>query len=403
MRVLILDDAFIGWAGHNAGYNLSLCDELSRRSIAHQLFCQQDVTMLGDLRPDVKSVFKRSALAVSFQSKYLPLWLNRVVRVLAANAGHFSDLLSKVSPEVCDGDIVLVAIQSYRTSLAYGLWLLWLSMKRIRVTVVFIVHNVPHKYFGHEMACLRFLAWRQQIILAAHADPVAEHCCRATGHKCHLMPLPFAGGVDDLPANGRAIGDAGISFAYLGVAGLTKGVDLLVKAVDEQADLLRTGVIRFIIQIQCNVHMPNAEVENLRSRLSEQAARMAGIRLVTRSLVPDEYYREIDMSDVVIIPHRAEYYRCALSGIFADALARGKPVIVSDGTYMAKVLRQHGAGLLFPEGDAHGLSDAIRVAVLRIGELREKAFSARKAWRDIHNPGRYIDALLAISCADTTL
>jgi len=399
MRVLIIDDGFTGWAGHNAGYNLSLCDELSRRSIAHQLFCHQSAATLSGLPPDVKPVFKQFAATVSFQSKYLFRWLNRVVRVLAANAGHFSDLLSRVSPEVCDGDIVLVAIQSYRTSLAYGLWLLWLSMKRIRVTVVFVVHNVPHKYFGHEMACLRFLAGRQRIILAAHADPVAEHCCRATGQKCHLLPLPFASAMGDLPV-AREIKDAVISFAYLGVAGLTKGLDLLVKAVDEQEDLLRAGAIRFIIQ--CNVHMPNAEVENLRSRLNEQATRMAGIRLVTRSLVPDEYYREIDTSDVVIIPHRAEYYRCALSGIFADALARGKPVIVSDGTYMAKVLRQYGAGLLFPEGDARGLSDAIRVAVLRIGELREKAFSAKKAWRDIHNPGRYVDALLAISCADTT-
>ena len=48
MKVSIIDDAFTGWTGHNAGYNFSICDELSRRSVKYQVFAHESARELAN-------------------------------------------------------------------------------------------------------------------------------------------------------------------------------------------------------------------------------------------------------------------------------------------------------------------------------------------------------------------
>ena len=48
----------------------------------------------------------------------------------------------------------------------------------------------------------------------------------------------------------------------------------------------------------------------------------------------EEYYRVLDFCDVVLLPYDPSMYRFRGSGLFAEAVAYGKPVIVSAGTAM---------------------------------------------------------------------
>jgi glycosyltransferase involved in cell wall biosynthesis len=391
MRVLIIDDGFTGWAGHNAGYNLSLCAELSRRSIEHLLFCHETAKEVGGRSSHLRPVFRRFAATVSWRSPYLFRWINRVIGVLAANLGHLLDLLGRVGPDVRDGDLVLVTFQTYRTTLAYGFWALWLSLRQVRVSIVFVLHNLPHPYLGQEITLLRWLAWRQRILLAAHSEPVADCCGQAARMECHVLPLPFPGAGEAEPSIIPSSGGA-VTFAYLGLASLGKGLDLVVEAIHLLSDLLDKGIIRLVIQ--CHVHRHNPDLEELRRRLEKLAVEKTGILVITRALSGEEYNREINAADVVLVPHRARSYREALSGIFADALARGKPVIVSEATHMAKLLDSHGAGLVFRDGDIAAFTGAIREMAARISEMKAKSIAAKSAWRNFHNPTRYVSDLL---------
>jgi glycosyltransferase involved in cell wall biosynthesis len=119
----------------------------------------------------------------------------------------------------------------------------------------------------------------------------------------------------------------------------------------------------------------------------------AGVRVVA-GLSAEEYDAEIANADIVLVPNRCEYYRHALSGVFTDALALGKPVIVAEGTYMAKELGRHGSGATFRSGSATALAETMRQTARRLGELRHKAAQGRVAWLEIHNPKTYVDTLL---------
>jgi len=395
VKVSIIDDSFTGWTGHNAGYNFSICDELSRRSIDYQVFAHQSVREFQSSYPNVLPTFKQNTHTASFRSRFLPNWVNRILKLAVVNYRHFIDLITKVSSSVNDRDIILIAVESRYTSFAYGLWLFILFLRKVRVTAVFVVHNVPSNILKWEMRFLRILAVGHHVVLTAHTQAIAGLCEEATGQRCYLLPLPFKNNQREPEKKREPLPSGSVSFTYLGVASFAKGFDIVVEAIGGIEDMLESGEIE--LAIQSNAYQESEETNKLQEALISQTRKTPAIDVMKGPLSAEQYYLEMERADVILIPNRGEFYEHALSGVFTESLARGKPVIVSEDTYMAKELKQHGGGMTFLSGSATALAGAIRAATAGIAELREKALTARIAWLDRHNPERYVDALLEIS------
>jgi glycosyltransferase involved in cell wall biosynthesis len=400
VRVSLIDDAFTSWLGHSAAYDFAIGEELARRCIEYRIFAHENTRTLTPTHDNLQPTFKwwASAVRAAVKWKYLPAKLNAALGLVWANLGHFKDLLTKVSPFVQDNDIVLVCFQAQATSYAVALWLLYLAMRRTRVTAILVVHNVPSKFLKVDVWFLRLLGVRQRVVLAAHTQPIAELCQQSTGQPCVLLPLPFTSVAGALPANQSPVLYP-VNIACLGLATFAKGFDLVVDTINLLEDLLSAGTIKLIMQ--CNTPPENDRMRQLQDALIEEALTKVGIKVITGPLSMEEYYREMDAADVVLIPSRPTLYtyRYALSGVFTEALARGKPVIVSAGTYMATQLEQHGAGLKFQSGSPTALAEAIRVISTDIGAWKAKAASARESWLRVHNPQRYVDILLELGQA----
>jgi glycosyltransferase involved in cell wall biosynthesis len=228
--------------------------------------------------------------------------------------------------------------------------------------------------------------------LLTDSELLTRDYARVFGGRVVTVPVPVGKAILDLPVGAAAPVSAPLVFGYLGDARHAKGFDLLpdlIRALGE------TPQVAFLVQAVAPASASGAEPDPAvlaLGELSGEAPQRVG--LVSRRLGEEEYASLLSGMDVVLIPYRREGYVEPTSGIFVEALALAKPVVVPRGTWMAHGLADTGAGVTFEPGDVHDLARAVREAAARWPELRAAALRLAPAWRDTHSPARLAEALV---------
>lgn len=158
---------------------------------------------------------------------------------------------------------------------------------------------------------------------------------------------------------------------YLGDARLEKGFAGIPAAVASLWDAyVLTGKVRFVIQSNFNV--PDGEPGMLQAvqKLAQYPPSM--VEIIDRPMQGDVYAERLASADIVIIPYDAARYRARSSGILVEAMAAGKPVVASRGTWMETQVDPTHAILMDDAGDlARALKQAIDdYAALKKGAAR---------------------------------
>ena len=109
------------------------------------------------------------------------------------------------------------------------------------------------------------------------------------------------------------------------------------------------------------------------------------------------YYKMLLESDVILMPYRRSTYFARSSGIFVDALAAGKPVVATQGTWMSEQLKDFGAGTLCRDNDPADLARAMIEAKESLPQLKRDAASGKQPWVDAHNTNLFFTSLLRIA------
>ncbi|WP_376967229.1 hypothetical protein ABNQ39_35575 (plasmid) [Azospirillum sp. A26] len=126
---------------------------------------------------------------------------------------------------------------------------------------------------------------------------------------------------------------------YLGDARLEKGFHLIPAAIDRlDRDHVAPGLLRF--QLQSYVPQARPELKILQALEHLRSMSRSAVRTLPRPLSVPEYNQLLDRSDFVLIPYTRLNYTARSSGIFTEALAAGKPVIVPAGTWMSEIVDQ---------------------------------------------------------------
>jgi glycosyltransferase involved in cell wall biosynthesis len=116
--------------------------------------------------------------------------------------------------------------------------------------------------------------------------------------------------------------------------------------------------------------------------------------LIPEKLSPEDYGDLLRFLDVVLIPYLREGYIEPTSGIFAEALAAAKPVVVTRGTWMAGELEKGGSGVEFASNDINDLTAQTLHLIGHYREFREKAESLAERWRRFHSVTNLVEILL---------
>jgi glycosyltransferase involved in cell wall biosynthesis len=218
----------------------------------------------------------------------------------------------------------------------------------------------------------------------------AEHA-GLTALPVEVVPIPHT--VDLAPPGSAPARGPGrpTRFVALGDARTEKGFAVLAAAVSRLNAEGRLAGLEFVIQshiaspVYAALKGPRAEL----SRIGPPA-----VRLIDGVLSREAYADLLGGADVVLLPYSRRVYYARTSGPFTEALAGGKPVIVTADTWMSEELERHGAGLTFRDGDPAGLADAILVARDRLDQLSLAALSCRPAWVRRHSPSALVVELL---------
>jgi hypothetical protein len=165
----------------------------------------------------------------------------------------------------------------------------------------------------------------------------------ACGFRSRAIPYPVA--------PGSAIVEAGApSFRHLLVAGgarLDKGLDQVVAMVE--ALHARGDTRAIVVQVSAEAHRGHDEaVGALIARL--RGCAHPGLKLLEESLTP-EAYAALFEGAVVLQPYDPVAFADRVSGVTLDALRAGAPLVVSAGSWMARLVNAHRAGLT-PAADA---------------------------------------------------
>lgn len=176
-----------------------------------------------------------------------------------------------------------------------------------------------------------------------------------------------------VPRQSARDAESSLRIAYLGDARTEKGYHLLPRLV---ADVFAHPTLgrSASFAIQSNFNLPSGSPETIVARAELQAWPTDRVSLLTEALSPDAYREHLLSADVALLPYDAAAYFARSSGIFAEALAAGIPVVVPAGTWMARQLAASHAEYHQSLLAATALDDALNInrdeASLAVGERK---------------------------------
>lgn len=202
-----------------------------------------------------------------------------------------------------------------------------------------------------------------------------------------VLPIPFRTElIDRAEVRPSVVPVVGV----LGGARLEKGYGLLPKLIEDFSDELDQNEVRFVIHTHVGHDAPQV-LQQILKRLDAAAKRWPrNVRLIPEALTPEAYYRELKSLSAVLIPYVPAYYGARSSGILAEALSAGLPVVVSEPTWMSQVTPP-------PLCETFSLPSRLSYATRRLLEaLPERTARARDYapyWRKQHSPEKLIEIL----------
>ena len=181
--------------------------------------------------------------------------------------------------------------------------------------------------------------------------------------------------------------------------GYQKGILTVLKTIPLLAEILKSGKIELILKCDSigQAYMPSInDVAKVRENLNTLEQEYDNIKILFESISSIEYYNLLISSDAVILPFKNPFYRSGTSGVFAECVAAAKPVIVTEGIWMALEAKKLNTGLLIKEDNETDLANKIDILLENYDEFEKRARSAAKKWGDFHNAKTFINMLTNI-------
>ncbi|MSR56199.1 MAG: hypothetical protein EXS05_00760 [Planctomycetaceae bacterium] len=273
---------------------------------------------------------------------------------------------------------------------------------------------------------LRSAAADSRLFLYTDTDELTLQYNALQAGAFFTLPIPVDRVYRCLPAVDR-VSTTPLKLAYVGDARGEKGYPQLPEMIRRiWSELVATGRVQFSIQSNCRAS--RSEQAALSARNALKALPEPQVRLLTEPLGTDEYRQLVLDSDVLLLPYDPAAYEARSSGILSEALAAGKPVIVPDGTWMARQLAsairhsrsvrtalspsatpapsatpvtiqglvaiepRSSIGVIYPDGPA-GMADAVREIAAHFEHYQSTATAFASRWSQRHSPARLVSLL----------
>lgn len=183
-----------------------------------------------------------------------------------------------------------------------------------------------------------------------------------------------------------------IDFGYMGDFRGGKGFDLLPSMI-KKVIVAKENKTRFIIQCANSEYgkdLPPTLIE-----LQELAQNFKNnVVIINERLSDADYLRLFDFLDVIMIPYTAFPWDKGTSNILTEAIALGKPAVVSNDTWMSYELKKYGGGLEFEKGKVDDFAEKVIQLTDSYHIFAKKVVEYSPIWKSKHNVKNLVDLLL---------
>ena len=351
-RVHYLDPQLLGLEGHYFHYCEQAVGELGRRGIPVSVYGRRGTSLVCAGVP-VQPVFSREIFAEAWSDP--ETWALENYHNL--NRAFLADLLQLPPDRFTAEDIVFLPSLIENQLHGVAQWLARLPAgRRPPAVILFRFLNQSMEYIRarphHELVRLHYRHASRALarveprsLFCADTLEMAEAFREATGLPVH--PVPVAMGAQPGAASAPAPRpEAGPVVAFLGHTSKLRGFHLLPEIIERCLEA--SSPARFVIQVQSRSAAAAEKLEAVLGRLD--ALSRGGVRLVEGALSSERYYSLLAEADVILLPYAPAFYGHCSSGIFAEAAAAGKVIVVPAGTVGARLGEEYGLGVVAGAG-----------------------------------------------------
>ncbi|MDR3516487.1 MAG: hypothetical protein P4M00_11755 [Azospirillaceae bacterium] len=402
--LILLEFLLRSTVGHTVNYHAAIQRAARQRGLSVRLFCQRSAPV------DTVAVLGADPL---FQVDYRALERieNTRVRLHTSNMALLDDLQS-LEPLLSPRTTIFVQQITNYEALGLAQWYaLRPDDRRPRLVICLraYVERLLETPFGVAVAAL--MQFGSAVRLCTDTAQLADHFARELTRRPDVIPIPHVSHplmLSEVPAllaaaldRIRNRADVMVLGLYLGVVGAHKG---FLQLHDIITAVRAAGLpVRFIVQARLEPHSIGDPVALEAQIRRLQADPGTDLLLIEEELGEAAYGAVLDACDILLMPYISAAYRHNSSGIFAEAIAAGKIVIVPRDSWMGSELTRFGAaGVALPDITPVDIAQAVGAIVAdRVG-LQQRAREAVQAWTAFHNAGTLVEYLMAAGGAPSS-
>lgn len=131
--------------------------------------------------------------------------------------------------------------------------------------------------------------------------------------------------------------------------------------------------------------------------LIKLAASVTDATFIDGVLDPDQFVRLLAGADVIVLPYRTSEFYSRTSGLFADAMHLGIPMVGTRGTWLGDHIEQFQCGATFEDGSVTDLAEAVAQVLDHLEEFRSNIRRQKSSWLEKNNPRAVLRFLLNYS------
>ncbi|MET0622055.1 MAG: glycosyltransferase [Pyrinomonadaceae bacterium] len=245
----------------------------------------------------------------------------------------------------------------------------------------------------------------RRLIFCTLTDLLAEELGELLGTQVELAPIPLPFGEPGLHASAKIRPSPRLPFPFRvlrGFRGLRLSSDRPLPRVAvlggmrrEKGSHLIPDIVRACrsnVQVEFLIQLENNDLSPEEAERLKRVAKEPHVIVIPGQVSMPAYHDALKGADIALFPYEIIPYRKRTSGVFAEAVAYGKPVVATRGTWMAEQIEAgRAAGVISEELRPDSVADAIARCVRDLESLRQSALDKSAGWRKTTGLTAFVD------------
>ena len=391
----IIDGGLLEPAGHYYTQDFSIANECRRRGIPVKIYCRNGAK-LGNPEITTIDIFRFDIFVESSnQNSEFGVYENYFL----VNRAFYEDLCLISVENFSSEDLIYFPTITQNQIEAISDWIISIPLnQRPRVAITLrvlnsqVYYNVDRGYskaidFLYRHALLKLIERHPSTHLFTDTTALATSYRMISGITVINLPIPqIEFNQENILIKSQYKNK--LSILYIGNISNYRGFRFIPSIIESV--LSEFPDVEFVIQVKAD---PSSDDARTMTAISDAFSKK--VRFIFGNLSPSEYLRTMKDADIVLLPYLPSYYCFGSSGVFTEAAALAKVLVITKGTTMETTSNEYNLGAVISEEyTADAFSVSLKEAVRNFEVLDKKAKDSYISFAQANSPEGFVERML---------